>query len=45
MDILHQDFQAWCLPRELAMMVLRIPSELLGEVFWKGSPLLPTRMQ
>ena len=45
MDILHQDFRAWGLPRELALMVqaecTRTPSELLGGGFLEGVASLP----
>ena len=45
MDILHQDFRAWGLPRELALMVqaecTRTPAELLGGGFLEGVASLP----
>ena len=45
MDILHQDFRAWGLPRELELMVqaecMRTPEELLGGGFLEGVASLP----
>ena len=45
MDVLHQDFRAWGLPRELALMVqaecTRTPSELLAGGFLEGVASLP----